>query len=164
MPGLREYDLGLSYAYALLTVVPNAFWDIHPTIAHGLAGTWLTNLTEPVLARMGGGIGYSFMAEVYLNFGWFGVGALILIGFLFARLVLWATEVDSLSRMAGLASFTSSFLFFVRSESGAVLRPLFWYALVPYLACHGAARLRQRLYGPRPHTVLVPTSRPPELT
>jgi hypothetical protein len=149
VPDTRDYDRGLSYAYAMLTIVPNAFWELHPTIAHGLAGRWLTNTVDPVLARMGGGLGYSFVAESYLNFGWLGPFVLCVFGFALGRFAQWASCSASLLRAAVAATFVSSFLFFARSETGAIVRPLFWCSLMPFLACCLLARVRQRIVAKR---------------
>ena len=67
--------------------MPNLFWDIHPTIARGLACDWITETVDPFADLVGGGLGYSFIAEAYLNFGWFGVPIVTgIIGFLFGNL------------------------------------------------------------------------------
>ena len=50
VPGSRPFDLGEGYAYALLTLFPNLFWDIHPTIVRGTANEWLVRSINPWLA------------------------------------------------------------------------------------------------------------------
>lgn len=135
VPNIRGYDMGLGYGYALLTVLPNIFWSVHPTITRGIAADWLARRVEPYTAKLGGGIGYSFIAEAYLNFGWWGATiVLALMGFLFCRLVLWADRPGDIARLALVASFISFFLFFPRSETAAVVRALVWYSALPYLA------------------------------
>lgn len=147
VPHTRGYEWGLSYLYALLTVVPNFFWRIHPSRAHGTAGTWLVRTVAPRYAALGGGYGFSFIGEAYLNFGWFGAPvALALIGFLFAKLVLWADRSGDPARLAMLASFTRYFLYFARAESVAVVGPPLWYSVLPWLAVDavGLARAGRR--------------------
>lgn len=134
VPRVRDFDMGVGYLYALLTVIPNFFWDVHPTIARGLAGSWLTQTVAPALASRGRGYGFSFIAEAYLNFGWVGTfPTLGLIGFLIGKFVLWAQRSSEPAKMATIASFASFFLFYARGESGSIVRPLVWYALLPYL-------------------------------
>lgn len=134
VPKFREFQWGSEYLYALFTLVPNLFWKLHPTVARGLPGRWLVWAVKPDDAARGGGLGYSFIAEAYLNFGWFGAPiALGVIGFLFAKFTLWASKSKEPARMAAVASFTSFFLFFARAESGLIVRPLVWYSLLPYL-------------------------------
>lgn len=134
VPGARLYDLGTGYIYAFSTIVPNLFWDIHPAVAHGLAGNWLTWMVDPFTARMGGGLGYSFIAEAYLNFGWFGAPIVLgVIGFLFGKYLCWGERVPDPARLAAVAAFLAFFLKFARSETATVIRPLVWYSLFPYL-------------------------------
>jgi oligosaccharide repeat unit polymerase len=133
VPNVRPFDHGIGYLYALTTVIPNLFGAVHPAIDHGLGGDWLTRLVVPNEAATGGGLGYSFIAEAYLNFGWTGTPlAMLVIGFLFAQFVKWGQTSNSTARMAAVACFLSFFLVFARSETGTVLRPLVWYALLPY--------------------------------
>lgn len=133
VPEVRGFDLGLSYVYASLTIFPNLFWDIHPTVAHGLAAGWLVRTVAPSLASIGGGYGFSFIAEAYLNFGWLGITiVLAIIGGLLAAFVVWGQKTDDPARLALLASFGASFMIFARGESGSIVRDFVWYALIPY--------------------------------
>jgi len=134
VPAVRDYDLGTSYLYATTAIVPNLGWEVHPGIAHGLLCDWITKTVEPMVAASGGGLGFSFIAEAFLNFGWFG-GPLWLgfVGYLFTRLFLQADSGDP-AKQALVASFLSFFLVFARGESAIVVRGLVWYAVIPYLA------------------------------
>lgn len=133
VPTMRDFDWGLSYLYAAFTLVPNLFWDIHPAVAHGLLAHWLVWEKGQAFAVMGGGYGYSFIAEAFLNFGWIGAPvALFIIGYLVSRFTLWANATNQPIRIAAAASFLSFFLIFARGESGSVIRSLVWYSLLPY--------------------------------
>jgi len=145
VPRFREFQWGAEYLYALLTIVPNLFWKLHPTVARGVPGLWLTWAVNPEFAARGGGLGYSFIAEAYLNFGWFGAPiALGVLGFLFAKLVLWTDRSREPARMAMLASFTSSFLFYARCESALQVRPLMWYSFIPFFGVFFLRWLRSK--------------------
>lgn len=134
VPLTREYDFGSSYFYAFMTLFPNLFWDLHPTIAAGIPGEWISWEIEPWAAARGVGMGYSFIAEAYLNFG--GVGATIFLfafGWVYARFVVWSDQVAHPARMAMAASMAFFFLFIARAEMAVIVRGLVWYAVVPYL-------------------------------
>jgi len=134
VPDIRGYDFGMGYLNALFAVIPNLFWPIHPAIAKGTASDWITMTIDPTWAYLGGGMGYSFIAESYLNFGWIGSPVVLFgLGFVYAKLVFWAQNSGDPARIAMLGSFLAFFLFFARSESVLVIRPLIWYALIPYL-------------------------------
>lgn len=134
VPEKRSFDFGIGYLYSLFTIVPNVFWKIHPAKVHGSYADWLVWAVDPSWASKGGGLGFSFVAEAYINFGWFGVTFLLLIfGFLFARMISWAERYNNPARVAALATYMSFFLFFSRSETFSIIRPLVWYMIVPYV-------------------------------
>jgi len=148
VPSFRDFDKGVGYLYALLTAIPNLFWDVHPTVARGLPSNWLIWTVNPFIADLGGGYGFTFIAEAYFNFGWFGAPiALGVIGFLLGKLTLWAARSGEPAKMAMIAAFLSYVLFFARQEAAAQVRSLLWYSLVPYLGVYAIASLRSRSYG-----------------
>jgi oligosaccharide repeat unit polymerase len=149
VPSARPYDFGLSYFYAALTLMPNLFWDIHPSIAAGTPSFWLTWAVDPWSAALGGGLGYSFLAEGYLNFGWIGVPAVGLgVGYGYARFVRWTMDGRQPARLATLATVAAFFTFFVRAESAVIVRAVVYYGLVPYWALGAWARHRGRVLRP----------------
>jgi oligosaccharide repeat unit polymerase len=129
VPATRDFDLG----------------KIHPTIERGLMSSWLTWTANPIMAQRGGGMGFSFIAEAYANFGWYGTPFfLFCIGFAFAKLVLWADRVDHAARIAMIASFLAFFPFFARGESAQIVRALLWYSFLPYACVHVVSSYRGR--------------------
>jgi O-antigen polysaccharide polymerase Wzy-like protein len=134
VPSARPHDNGRSYGFALLGVVPNVFGGIHPTRAHGSLSTWLVSAVAPAYAAKGGGFGYTFIAEAYTNFGWFGAPiAIILIGYVLSWSFLWAERTSDPARLALVGSWLSSLLIFARGESATIVRSLVWYSLIPYV-------------------------------
>jgi hypothetical protein len=146
VPSVREHDHGMVYIYAVSTFIPNLFWKVHPAIAHGTPSDWLIWTVDPYTATRGGSLGYSFIAEAYLCFGWAGTPLVLgVVGFLYARFVLWARAPGSLAaaKLATVAAFASFFTFYVREESATILRSLFWYSLLPYLLVFVVSRCRR---------------------
>ena len=134
-PSVRPFDYGLSYAYAASAAIPNVGFEVHPAIAHGLLGDWLINTVDRSRALAGGGLGYSFIAEVFANFGWYGtIPVLACLGYFLVRLFRLGTGNIDPGKLAFVATFLASFLCFARGESAAVVRSLAWYSLLPYLA------------------------------
>jgi oligosaccharide repeat unit polymerase len=133
VPGTRAFDNGTSYAYAALTVVPNLFWNVHPTISHGTAQHWLVQTVDPYVAARGGGLGFSGVAEAYLNFGWVGVPIVLgLVGFGMGRLTTWASRGANPRQLAMVAAFTAFVLKFPRDETASLVRFFAWYSWAPY--------------------------------
>jgi hypothetical protein len=150
VPTTRDYDHGAQYLYGASTLVPNLFWDLHPAVKHGYAGDWVTWIVDPGFAAAGGSLGYSFIAEAFLNWGWVG-GPLFLgiVGFVLAKLFFWGCRTGDPARLMVVASFLSSIIFWARGESINVVRPLVWYALVPYGLILLVASINRRGIGPR---------------
>ena len=134
VPTERPYDYGASYGLSALTVLPNLFWDVHPALRYGSPETWLVRRVAPWAAVRGGGLGFSFIGEAYLNFGFAGcvftIGAL---GFLLARAVRWAEGIGHPLAFAFVASALAASVKYVRADSTELVRPLIWYAIGPYL-------------------------------
>jgi oligosaccharide repeat unit polymerase len=161
VPSNRPFDNGVSYAYALLTVMPSLFWSIHPTIAHGTVGEWLVWSVDPSLAGRQGGLGYSCIAEAYLNFGWPGVIIIMtLVGFGAGRLGIAEGRVN-VGHLAVVASFAAFALKFPRDESASLVRAFVWYAFLPYATAFLMTRLEAVM---RPTLSLTPTSASPSST
>lgn len=149
VPSVRGYDFGAQYFFAAFTLVPNLFWTIHPAIAHGLASDWLVWLVDPNFAAQGGGFGYSFIAEAYLNWGWVGAPLFLgVVGYCFAKLIFWGGRTGAPAKLAVVASFLSFVIFWARGESIDVVRPLIWYSLGPYLLVRLVAAIDRRRVTP----------------
>jgi oligosaccharide repeat unit polymerase len=144
VPSHKDFNMGADYLYALFTLVPNiGFGEVHPSIARGVPSVWLSAEVTPRAVKQGIFLGYSFIAEAYLNFGWLITPIFMAIfGFYLGKLVLWATRSGEPAKMALLASFLPSLLFFCRQESTQIVRPFVLYSLAPYLGILLLHRLR----------------------
>ena len=165
VPSTRPFDEGVGYGYALLTLFPNLFWEIHPTIERGTANDWLVRSINPWLAARGGAYGFSCIAEAYLNFGQPGVLAVMCFyGVLLVGLLLWAEKSGDPAKFALVATVMAFALRFPRDELAGIIRPVVWYAIVPYLATvivpmilsgalkTGSARVHRHVGRPRTRT------------
>lgn len=129
-PSVREYDIGESYFYSLLTFVPNLFWEVHPSVSHTYA-SWLVWEVDPAAAARGNGYGFSCIAEAYANFGWLAPIFMGLVGGLLVKFYRYAL-MDS-AKLAMVASFLAFFFIFARGESIFIARSILWYAIIPYI-------------------------------
>jgi oligosaccharide repeat unit polymerase len=169
VPATRDYEYGKSYIYALVTLFPNLFWDVHPTIVWGTNSDWLAYAVDPVGASRGGGIGFSFIAEAYLNFGRFGpLFVLFSIGLAITRVSTWAEGTQDPAKLALVATMLAFILRFPRDESVSILRAVLWYGVGPYLATVLLPKIASVAQGrvPRPRalrpTVPLQVSNPSE--
>jgi uncharacterized protein YjeT (DUF2065 family) len=152
VPAHHDYELGVGYLYAVLSLVPNLFWEKHPSAVHGAPSIWLIETIDPAAARSGSGLGFSFIAEAFLNFGPFGVPLVsFLIVYGIVRLWLWAERGRNPARFAVVASLLPSLLFCARSEILGLPRQLVWYGLAPYGAYLVVRRLLEARGGHSRH-------------
>jgi oligosaccharide repeat unit polymerase len=134
VPAPFEYQLGITYYYAILRIVPNVAWEIHPSVAYGSASDWMAQQIDPFIVEAGGGFGYSMFAEAFLNFGWPGI-LFVMFAFGFATERLWIKSLKN--NRVGIYVIIACVMAFglqmVRGEFIHVARPFVWYALVPWL-------------------------------
>lgn len=134
IPSVRPFAWGSTYGFAATGIIPNLFWQLHPAVEYGSLGHWLTTTVDPYLFYLGGGLGYSFIAEAYANFGWIGTPfAFGLIGFFIARLSNWPYGKQDHAKVAVVAVCIANMLFWVRGDVSSVFRPLFYSAIIPYM-------------------------------
>jgi oligosaccharide repeat unit polymerase len=134
VPHYRDFDLGTTYLYSFLSVVPNLFWKVNPS-SYAAVDKWLMQTVSPVMANKGSfSWAYSLIAEAYLNFGWFGAPlALGIMGFILAKLVLWADKPIDPAKIALVGALMAILPIYARGEFLEIARPIVWGALIPYL-------------------------------
>ena len=141
VPQNRKFEWGMSYARSLLFLTPGLGRVLNSREHPIELGIWLINEVDPVGAANNGGIGFSMVAEAYLNFGLAGAPiACSVIGFLIA--MLFFRGDDSLS-VALSASALLCMPFFPRAESVAILRTVVWMCILPALAARIAFQAMQ---------------------
>lgn len=127
-PIVVPFNKGASYLNSLLMLFPNLFWDVHPAAASNTDIVFRRFLTQY------GGIGSSFIAEAYYNFGFlcillaplFG----ILIGILTKNIIKYSRQ-NNYSKFylyIYVAQFT---LFYVRSDTVSFWRNFVYYGVIP---------------------------------
>src|SRR5690606_26639259 len=80
VPGRFDYFLGKTYVDAAARVVPSLVWSRPDAI---VSSSWLTEQTSARRSAGKGGLGFSIVAEAYINFGVLGAPwILALIGWL----------------------------------------------------------------------------------
>ncbi|MBO6576727.1 MAG: O-antigen polysaccharide polymerase Wzy [Rhodothermales bacterium] len=147
VPDVRPFEWGYGYLQALVNAIP--IWEMPD--AYGYAGSWLAWHVTPQLAVGGFGLGFSFMAEAYLNFGFLGGAVMVgLIGALVAGAQKWADRAIDPARVAFIAAFLPILIFFTRGESLSITRPILWYALIPLVMVYVLRLLDRRIAGVPP--------------
>jgi len=133
VPSRHAYDWGSGYLGSLSSVFPNFFWNIHPGHIY-VYSDWLDQNVIPLGYNQGIGLGFSYVAEAYINFGpLLAPLMVIIIGFLYARLSVWGSRATDPARWAATASVCFGCSEWGRYQAFNVFRAFFWYALGPYL-------------------------------
>jgi len=131
VPSLEPYRYGRSYLAAATRVAPNlglSRADDDFSDADELApDLWITYTVAPWTFAAYGGLGYSGVAEPYLNFGVLGiVGYFLALGFVLGRVDLRLAQVPSRRVLAVTAVVFMSFLLTVRNDIQNFVRPAIW--------------------------------------
>ncbi len=150
VPSLHPFGLGESYIRGFSTILPNIFGKVHPGSDLFFTRLWyLLNVAPNAreLIAQGWAMGYNMTAEAYYNFGYIGIMVVpFSFGIFLSALVTHFDKRSNAAKIAFLACF-SSFIFQIpRGSIGACFRPLFWYALLPYLMVLLFGQSRERGY------------------
>lgn len=133
VPRERDYCRGESYAHALLAGLPQAITGEY--IANrDTEESWLIQRVSAQTARISGGLGFSLIAEAYLNVGMFAPLVLGAAGAVLARFATWSHAAGRSGRLALAACVLSMILFGARASSLSFVRRTLWLCVVPYAA------------------------------
>jgi len=143
VPVAHDYERGRSYAVASFTIFPNLFWDINPGLL-GRPAEWLVSVVAPKAAYVGASIGYSFIAEAYFNFGWYGALVLGFIGFCVARMVRWIRDDPDPLVYGCVANIVMPLFWYTRNEATGIFRGIVWYGICPYILVYLLSATRRR--------------------
>jgi hypothetical protein len=146
--GAEPLWLGRSYLMAVQRVVPNLSTRWTPAARTRMVtpSAWVTMHTDPWVYERGGGIGFSGVAEPYLNFGRLGV----LLFFALLGYVIQFLDVggEGSPHRAAVAAASLGFLYWtVRNDTAPLLRAVAFAggaALVSWLAGRLLSRLARR--------------------
>ena len=134
VPNIRPHQLGLGYLHALLNIFPNFIEFLHFPLEYGNQESWYVETVDLDYAQTGGTWGYSFIAEAYLEFGWFGAPvATGCLGAFIAWFTLWGSNSKHAIKAAAVAAWFTIFLHFPRGILESYTRQLIWFSLIPYL-------------------------------
>jgi len=129
-PSVVPYQYGMSYINSIFMLFPNLFWAVHPAAATN------TDIVFKGFLTSYGGIGSSFIAESYWNFGYGSIlMALIfgiLIGIITKKIAKFSWQQNP--KMFYLAIYVAQIcLFYVRSDTISFWRNFVYYGIIPLL-------------------------------
>lgn len=121
---------GTSYLFAFTAIIPNlGFWKEHPAAVYSNLGEWL----QKEIGRTTG-LGYTFVAETYINFWWYGLIVMFLLGCIASKLLSGINKDNAKYNIkitfVIIMFFTSVLKSFVRSSFSAIMRPMIFTVLL----------------------------------
>jgi hypothetical protein len=140
VPAVRPHDHGAGYLRALSTAVPNVFGDLHPAVRGGTWSQWLMARVDPVQFALGGGIGFSMIAEAWASFGLGAPLVLFAMGLLLGGAVAWCRDQPAAIGLVTEAVLLTAVSPLPRAETSNVVRGIVWYVVLPLLFAAWRAR------------------------
>jgi len=140
VPEARSYALGGDYLNAIVS--PFGFLlvgfmdddDLNFNGGYLDPSKWIVQVRYPWRVHGGLWLGYTVIAEAYLQFGWLGVPILMLIiGYTICRLTLQADIMQDSALIAIVGIVVSYLPHFARGHVAQLTRPIFRYMLLPLL-------------------------------
>jgi oligosaccharide repeat unit polymerase len=127
--GPGDYRYGKTYLVGLKGILPNLSLHWKPASRESIddlpPSHWITAVVEPWSYRNHGGIGFSAVAEPYMNFGAPGVIIFfLLLGFLLVQLE--RVSIRSSYALASWALVLGSLLWTTRNDFSSFFRPVAW--------------------------------------
>ena len=156
----EPFRWGYTYWQAIEMVLPNLAleWDSggHMPVEKLPPSLWMARLAAPWHYYHGGGLGFSAVAEPYMNFGVAGVIAFFA---LLAAALVWCDRFDGLrpARVAVWAMALGPLLWTARNAFTVFVRPAVWGALLvlaAYLLSRAVADLARSRRSVRPARLL----------
>ena len=132
VPWTRPHAQGLGYLEACL----GNFNFLIPVNLTGYSESyvWLVETRYPERLANNQYLGFSFIAEAYLEFGWIGTPIMLAIfGAAFVWLEYWALGQLKPERIAVVGAILYILPHFTRGQFGELARPGFRYSILPYL-------------------------------
>ena len=146
VPSTWPYEYGRSFWVSCLTVLPAQCFDggVHPAAVEGDLAGRLISVVSPTSAAAGGGLGFSLVAESFMNFGYvFGSVFFLVPGILCAWVQRYATRCGFAWRIGAGVGFLTIAMLVARGESLMVTRRLVWLVVLPSVVAEVVANRRK---------------------
>ena len=140
-PSVLPYYGGKSIINFFLMLIPNLFWDINP----GLIDGTIESIFTPFLSDQSiGGFGSSFIAEMYYNFGNWGLLIFPIMGIVICKLSVGINKMENKLKLFSSIYMFNIFLWYLRGEIMTSGKNMVYYILFPVILVMGIRRLSKR--------------------
>jgi hypothetical protein len=159
--GPNDFRLGRTYWTAIKGIVPNLAlrWEASATESENdlPPSHWITAIVDPWTYKNYGGIGFSAIAEPYMNFGLLGVLSYFLL-LSFFLIYLEQMSVRNAYAMAAWALILGPLLWTTRNDFTNFFRPAVW-GLFTLAAVKGFSQIYSKFFAKRTQRVTPLTSK-----
>ena len=132
-PSVIDFNFGMTYLNGFGQLIPNLFWSQNPFMQESKDSIFAMYMNGGTF-----GIGSSFIAEAYYNFGYLSVGFMIFVGWLFSKYQLGVNKVYMVENNLLLKYFYLSIptfaLFYVRSDAVGLIKAVAYRCFIPCIA------------------------------
>jgi len=129
VPDRRDYFFGQTYLWAVARALPNVRFKAREW--GFVSSVWITRETAPDVYRRHGGLGFTIVAEAYINFGYFAPLFFIVLGLIHARVEKWVTHrTDRWFPLALFFLAEVSLISHVRNTAVIYLRGFIWMSWI----------------------------------
>jgi O-antigen polysaccharide polymerase Wzy len=156
----KDFRLGKTYWIGIKGIVPNLalHWESSSTESEGdlPPNHWITSIVDPWAYKNYGGIGFSAVAEPYMNFGLTGV----IIYFLCLSFLLVYIEQLSIRNSYSLAAWAlilGPLIWTTRNDFTNFFRPAVW-GLLTLAAVKGVSRIYSKAFAKRKPRSIMPVA------
>lgn len=130
VPGMYGYNFGFSYLASVLTCIPSVLLGGFSFAVYANLSDWITSIEKTSY-----GLGFSYLGELYYNFGWLGVLASFFVGFFmfYTLSCLWLPRM--LTKYKYIFSTIALFIFSTIGRDSIYLgvRYIFYAMIIPAL-------------------------------
>lgn len=121
---------GMTYIYSVIMIIPSFIRGGLYTVGHEHGWIGIENdLTNSVNLRYG--IGYTNLAELYLNFGINGIIIMILYGYIISKLIIINNNEKNETKVPMKVAIFSILILAIRSTMQLFYKYCFYYYLIP---------------------------------
>lgn len=141
-PSLVPFNGGESYFNNLFSLIPNLFWTVNPSAVGSVDQVFGHFLNA------NSGMGSSFIAEAYYNFGMYGLLIMPLFGYLVGKLyfeTLAASKNKNYLKLYACIYMSFVILWYVRSDTTGFWRNLAYYSILPIIIVKSLSSISKKL-------------------
>lgn len=141
VPGQRPYGLGLGYVQNMVISPFSFLYGSGIQIGYGSNAYWLIKERYPSRLAKSAFLGFSSVAEAYIEYGYLAPLVGLVIGYVLTRSAYLALRSRDATLLGAQGIFLLSLIHFARGDSGELGRPLLRYIMLPIFVMYAIEKV-----------------------